>query len=170
MDKNLLLVLVENRIHGCEHERTMSIATLNTEGTAPINRSLILHCLKTIRPRKSSRSKVKGSFQFWKNKKKKKSLFDNRPRSFLSSLFIFPFIVHISERSRKKDRCMLRSKSISKLKKVNGNDFQRASNHPILSFLNRNEKSKLRLSKFDKNFVRFSKCGRNKKMETLLYR
>lgn len=94
MDKNLLLVLVENRIHGCEHERTMSIATLNTKGTAPINRSLILHCLKTIRPRKSSRSKVKGSFQFWKNKKKKKITIW-QPTSFLS-FFSFYLSFHSS--------------------------------------------------------------------------
>lgn len=158
MDKNLLLVLVENRIHGCEHERTMSIATLNTEGTAPINRSLIFHCLKRYDQENSvvQRSKaVLKKITIW------------QPSSFLSFFFFcLSFHSYISERSRweRIDVCFVQNQFRIKKKKSMEVIFNELKSPN--SFVNRNEKSiKIEQiwSKFDENFVRYILIKYNKK-------
>lgn len=156
MDKNLLLVLVENRIHGCEHERTMSIATLNTEETAPINRSLIFHCLKRY---------DQGNSVVQRSKAVLKKITIWQPSSFLSFFFFcLSFHSYISERSRWeridasfKINFVLKKKSME----VIFNELKSPN-----SFVNRNEKSiKIEQiwSKFDENFVRYILIKYNKK-------
>lgn len=147
MDKNLLLVLVENRIHGCEHERTMSIATLNTEGTAPINRSLIFHCLKRYDQENSVVQRLKAVL-------KKITIW--QPSSFLSFFFFcLSFHSYISERSRweRIDICFVQNQFRIK-KKSQWKWFSTNSNHPILSWIE--TRNLLKLSKFDPNLMKTS--------------
>lgn len=154
MDKNLLLVLVENRIHGCEHERTMSIATLNTEGTAPINRSLIFHCLKRY---------DQGNSVVQRSKAVLKKITIWQPSSFLSFFFFcLSFHSYISERSRwERIDASFKINFVLK-KKVNGSDFQRAQ---ITQFFRESKSIKIEQiwSKFDENFVRYILIKYNKK-------
>lgn len=154
MDKNLLLVLVENRIHGCEHERTMSIATLNTEGTAPINRSLIFHCLKRYDQENSVVQRLKAVL-------KKITIW--QPSSFLSFFFFcLSFHSYISERSRwERIDASFKINFVLK-KKVNESDFQRAQ---ITQFFRESKSIKIEQiwSKFDENFVRYILIKYNKK-------
>lgn len=154
MDKNLLLVLVENRIHGCEHERTMSIATLNTEGTAPINRSLIFHCLKRY---------DQGNSVVQRSKAVLKKITIWQPSSFLSFFFFcLSFHSYISERSRwERIDASFKINFVLK-KKVNESDFQRAQ---ITQFFRESKSIKIEQiwSKFDENFVRYILIKYNKK-------
>lgn len=145
MDKNLLLVLVENRIHGCEHERTMSIATLNTEGTAPINRSLIFHCLKRY---------DQGNSVVQRSKAVLKKITIWQPNSLLS-FFFFYLSFHISERLRweRIDVCFVQNQFRIK-KKSQWKWFSTSSNHPILLWIE--TRNLLKLSKFDPNLMKTS--------------